>query len=82
MLGRVIPYFLSAIVKCEGEALGPMLQEELVPCQHCRVGMHRSCSRPAVIPTLLSYVRGGKKAASETLMCCDRKEFWTSQSYE
>jgi len=59
-----------------------MLQEEAVPCQHCRAGMHRICSSPLVIPTLLSFAKGKKKSSSETVMCCDRKEFWTAQSYE
>ena len=59
-----------------------MLQDEAVPCQHCRVGMHRTCSSPVAIPTLLSFARGRKKAYSETFACCDRKEFWTEQEYE
>ena len=59
-----------------------MLKEEAVPCQHCRAGMHRICSSPVAIPTLLSFAKGRKKANSETVMCCDRKEFWTAQSYE
>jgi hypothetical protein len=45
-------------------------------------GLHRVCSHPVKIPTLLAYVRGGKYTTSETLMCCDRKEFWTTQVYE
>jgi len=78
-----IPYRISAIVKNKkAKNVVPMLQEEAVPCQQCRAGMHRICSSPVAIPTLLSFVRGRKKPTSETVMCCDRKEFWTAQSYE
>jgi hypothetical protein len=58
-----------------------MLQEEKVPCQRCKAGLHRVCTQPIVIPTLLAYLRG-RSTATETLMCCDRKEFWTTQVYE
>jgi len=59
-----------------------MFQEENVPCDRCRAGLHRICSRPVAIPTLLAYLKGKKRAASETLTCCDRKEFWTTQVYD
>ena len=59
-----------------------MLEGEVVPCERCRQGLHRICSRPITIPTLLSYLRGRKATSSETFTCCDRKEFWTSQVYE
>ena len=44
--------------------------------------MHRICSRPVAIPTLLAYLSGKRSAASETLTCCDRKEVWTAQVYD
>jgi hypothetical protein len=59
-----------------------MLKEERVPCQQCMAGLHRVCSHPVKLPTLLTYVRGRKSTAPETLMCCDRREFWTKQVYE
>ena len=58
-----------------------MQREETVPCQHCRAGLHRICSHPVAIPTLLAYLRGRKNTTSETLTCCDRKEFWTTKVY-
>ena len=59
-----------------------MLKEESVPCDRCREGLHRICLRPMAVPTLLSYLKGRKKAATETFTCCDRKEFWTTQIFE
>jgi len=58
-----------------------MQPEETSPCQHCRAGLHRICSQPVAIPTLLGYLRGRKSATTETLTCCDRKEFWMTQVY-
>jgi hypothetical protein len=58
-----------------------MHREEGVPCDHCRAGLHRICSRPVSIPTLLAFLSHRRNAVSETLTCCDRKEFWTSQVY-
>jgi hypothetical protein len=54
-----------------------VLQEEEVPCRQCKVGLHRICTKPVTIPTILSFLRGKKYALSETLTCCDRKELWT-----
>ena len=56
--------------------------EEGVPCPPCRAGMHRIGSRPVTGPTLLSYIKGRRETAPETMMCGDRKEFWTVQTYE
>ncbi|HEV2138985.1 MAG TPA: hypothetical protein VGR53_09085 [Nitrososphaerales archaeon] len=56
------------------------VQEEM-PCRQCRMGMHRICTHPVAIPTLLTYLRRAKDISSETLSCCDRKEFWTQQLY-
>jgi len=60
---------------------GNVLEEEKVPCRQCIAGLHRVCAHPVPIPTLMAYVRGKKYSASETLTCCDRKEFWTRQLY-
>ncbi len=59
-----------------------MLKEDPGPCKNCRVGLHRICERPMSIPTLYSFVRGRRSAASETLTCCDRKEFWIDRVYD
>jgi len=59
-----------------------MLKEEQVPCRQCSAGLHRVCVHPVSIPTLLAYLRGSKYMSSETLTCCDRKEFWTIQLYD
>jgi len=58
-----------------------MLEEDKIPCKQCGAGLHRVCSHPVPIPTLLAFVRGKKNDASETLTCCDRKEFWTERLY-
>lgn len=52
------------------------------PCKHCRDGLHRICEAPIPIPTILAYLRGRKKQVSETLTCCDRKEFWIQTLYQ
>jgi hypothetical protein len=58
----------------------PVLKEE-APCKHCRDGLHRICEAPIQIPTILAYLRGPKNLPTETLACCDRKEFWTQPVY-
>ena len=58
-----------------------MLMEDKIPCRQCMAGLHRVCSHPVPIPTLLAFVRGRKDETSETLTCCDRKEFWTQRIY-
>jgi len=52
-----------------------------VTCKHCRDGLHRICEAPVPIPTILAYLRGSKNLPTETLACCDRKEFWTQPVY-
>jgi len=59
-----------------------MLQEDVIPCAQCKSGLHRTCHRPVAIPTLLAYVDRRRKAPSETMMCCDRKEFWTVSIFD
>ena len=59
-----------------------MFTEAKVPCQQCLAGLHRICAQPVKIPTLMAYIKGSKLQTTETLTCCDRKEFWTSRNYD
>ena len=59
-----------------------MLPEPKVPCSQCLAGLHRICVQPVKIPTLMAYLKGSKLQTSETLTCCDRKEFWINQRYD
>jgi hypothetical protein len=51
------------------------------PCKNCRNGLHRICEAPVQIPTILTFLRGAKNLQQETLVCCDRREFWTLPLY-
>jgi len=75
-----VMYLKSIIIKSwRSPVRRAMLREESVPCQKCATGLHRICASPVPIPTLLAYLKGRKNVTTETLTCCDRKEFWTSQ---
>ncbi len=58
------------------------LAKEETPCKPCRDGLHRICEQPNPIPTILAFVRGPKNQSSETLACCDRKDFWIQAVYQ
>ena len=81
--GAPSPYRYSTSNKSGTAHWSALMEHERdVPCEHCRAGLHRICSRPVAIPTLLTYLRGKKGATAETLTCCDRKEFWTAAVYD
>ncbi len=57
------------------------------PCRQCREGNHRLCEKPKPVITLLSYQKVDRRrkhhpeGVTETLACCDEREFWTKQVY-
>ena len=63
------------------DKLHKMMQEEPVPCRRCKDSLHRGCTNPTPIPTILSYLSRPKHVTSETVTCCDRKEFWSRAVY-
>jgi len=64
------------VIKEELRKDAGMLQEEAVPCAKCKDGLHLSCLKPVVVPTIPSTGRVLTFVESRTFTCCDRQDFW------
>ena len=64
------------VIKEESRKEHGMLQEEAVPCAKCKEGLHLSCLKPIIVPTIPSTGRVLTFVESRTFTCCDRQDFW------